>query len=203
MNQLKEQYQELERHLLRDETPSCYLNEICDTPVFQKNPFDLLNRLRQTKQSPKYHPEGSVWNHTLLVVDEAAKRKGKSKDTKVFLWAALLHDVGKPAATRMRRGRITSYDHEKIGKELAENFLRTFTQDDRFIQAVTALVRWHMQPLFLVYDLPYADVEAMKRQTDLYEVALLGLCDRMGRLHADREKEEHNMELFLRKCEKD
>lgn len=200
MNALHKLYFELNRHLLQDEEPSQYLNSIYDEPVFQQYPFDVLLELRQTKQSPKYHPEGSVWNHTMLVVDEAAKRKPQSKNPNAFMWAALLHDIGKPAATRIRKGKITSYDHEKIGEKLAGEFLRTFVDDDQFIKEVTSLVRWHMQILFVVNGLPFADIEEMKHEADIHEIGLLGLCDRLGRLHADKEKEEQNMRLFLEKC---
>jgi putative nucleotidyltransferase with HDIG domain len=160
----------------------------------------MLLKLRQTKQSPKYHPEGSAWNHTMLVIDEAAKLKVRSKNPNAFMWAALLHDIGKPVTTRIRKGKITSYDHEKIGEKLAGEFLRTFTDDDRFIKEVNSLVRWHMQMLFVVKNLPFADIEEMKHEVDIQEIGLLGLCDRLGRLRADKEKEEQDMRLFLKKC---
>jgi len=200
MSALHELYLELSRHLLQDEKPSRYLNRIWDEPVFQQYPFDMLLKLRQTKQSPKYHPEGSVWNHTMLVADEAAKQKVRSKNPDALMWAALLHDIGKPAATRIRKEKITSYDHEKIGEKLAGEFLRTFTEDDQFIKEVTSLVRWHMQILFVVNDLPFAAIEEMKQEADIHEIGLFGLCDRLGRLHANKEKEEQNIRLFLIKC---
>lgn len=59
----------------------------------------MLHRLKGTEQSLLHHPEGDVWNHTLLVVDEAANVKNKSTDAAVFMWAALLHDIGKPDTT--------------------------------------------------------------------------------------------------------
>lgn len=68
-------YAEIEKHLLNDYNPSKYLNEIYNKPSFRQYPFIMLHKLKQTKQSPKHHPEGNVWNHTLLVVDEAAKIK--------------------------------------------------------------------------------------------------------------------------------
>ncbi len=71
-----------------------------------------------TGQSPQHHPEGSVWNHTLLVVDEAAKIKEQSADPRTFMWAALLHDLGKPSTTMRRKSKITSYDHDKVGAQL-------------------------------------------------------------------------------------
>ncbi len=200
MNRKKELYLEIQQHLLLDEAPSRYLNEIWDEPIFCDFPFNMIQEMRSTPQSPKFHPEGSVWNHTMLVVDEAAKVKHKSKNATAFLWAALLHDIGKPITTKNRNGKITSYDHDKVGEKLATDFLRAFTEDDEFISVVATLVRWHMQILFVVNGLPFADIAAMKQQTDVNEVALLGLCDRFGRLHCDRQKEAENVHLFLKKC---
>ena len=74
-----ELYQNMEYHLMKDIQPSCYLNEIYEDPDFQKYPFDMLHKLKSVEQSPKYHPEGNVWNHTLLVVNEAARVRNKSK----------------------------------------------------------------------------------------------------------------------------
>lgn len=193
-------YISIEEHLLHDFRPSDYLKKICSTSSFQQYPFDMLYKLNTTKQSPKYHGEGSVWNHTLLVVDEAAKIKMKSKNPKVLMWAALLHDIGKPSTTKKRKGRITSYDHDKVGSELSKEFLSCFTQDKNFIYDVSNLIRYHMQILFVINNLPFADIQGMKNDTDIEEVALLGLCDRTGRLNTDKLKEEKNIEEFLKKC---
>jgi len=110
-----EVFKDIEKHLLYDEKPSLYLNRISETEIFKEYPFKWLNDLKNTMQSPKHHPEGSAWNHTMLVVDEAARERHKSKNVRVFMWAALLHDIGKPGTTKVRNGRITSYDHDKLG----------------------------------------------------------------------------------------
>jgi putative nucleotidyltransferase with HDIG domain len=193
-------FAEMYMHLLEDEQPSLYFNEFSKTPLFEQYPLNLLNELKQTKQSPKHHPEGSVWNHTMLVLDEAAKVKNKSHNPKVFMWAALLHDIGKPNTTKNHKGKITSYDHDKIGSELTRKFLIEFTDDETFIDKVAELVRWHMQILFVVNKLPFADVKTMKEQTDINEIALLGLCDRLGRLGANRSQEKSNIKMFIEKC---
>ena len=193
-------FNDINIHLLEDEKPSLYFNEISESSLFEQYPLTLLNRLKETNQSPKHHPEGNVWNHTMLVVDEAAGVKNESNDKKVFMWAALLHDIGKPATTKIRKGKITSYDHDKVGAELAKKFLIELADDEIFIDRVVKLIRWHMQILFVVNNLPYADVKTMKKQADLKEIALLGLCDRLGRLEADREQEENNIRMFLQKC---
>jgi uncharacterized domain HDIG len=193
-------FSEIEYHLLHDEKPSDYLNRVSDGPIFREYPLTMLDRLKETEQSPKYHPEGSVWNHTMLVLDEAARCREKSSSARAFMWAALLHDIGKPDTTQNRKGRITSYNHDRIGAELCVKFLREFGCKDQFIRDISALVRWHMQLLFVTKSLAFANVEAMKAQTDIEDVALLGFCDRMGRLGADREEQKKNIALFLKKC---
>ena len=57
-----------------------------------------------------------------------------------------------------------------------------------------------MQILFVVKDLPFADIEGLKLNTDIKELALLGLCNRIGRQGSDRTHEERNVDLFLQKC---
>ncbi len=200
MKTIQELFSEINTHLLEDEKPSLYLNEISKTALFKEYPFNMLNKLKKTEQSPKHHPEGNVWNHTMLVVDEAAKVKSKSHDQRIFMWSALLHDIGKPDTTMLRKGRITSYDHDKLGAELAERFLSELIDDAAFIQKVSALVRWHMQILFVVNNLPFADISGMKKSIDINEVALFGFCDRMGRTNSEREKEEENIKKFIEKC---
>lgn len=199
--ELKNLYSDMEHHLLHDSRPSDYFNTIYNQPVFVQQPFIMLHKLRQTMQSPQHHPEGNVWNHTMIVINEAAKIKKESKDPKVFMWAALLHDIGKPDTTKNRRGKITSYEHEAVGAEMAREFLLYFTDDKKFIDDVCRLIQYHMQILFVINKLRFADIEGMKRHTDVREVGLLGLCDRLGRGNSNHEKETHNIEQFLRACE--
>ena len=194
-------FYEIKEHLLIDLTPSIYLNHLSNQIIFKEYPFILLNKLKKTEQSIKYHPEGSVWNHTMLVVDQAAKVREKSKDVEVFMWAALLHDLGKPDTTRNRKGKITSYDHDKLGAELCENFLRVFTDDINFIQKVSSLVRYHMHMLYVLKDMPYGNPKSLINEVNIYEISLLCRCDRMGREGVDLEEEEENYQQFLKKLQ--
>ena len=191
---------EINNHILLDEQPSIFLNSIVNTNIFKEYPFYMLYKLKETEQSPIYHPEGNAWNHTMLVVDEAAKLRNKSRDERVFMWAALLHDIGKAETTKNKKGKITAYNHETVGADLCVKFLQEFTTDDTFIQKVKGLVRWHMQILHVVKDMPFADIKSMKEETDIREVALLGFCDRMGRTNVDTIKKKNNIILFLEKC---
>ena len=192
-------FAEIQSHLIQDEMPSQYFNQIIQEGCLQDYPLKMLSRMQQTSQSAKHHPEGNVWNHTMLVVDEAAKRKEQSKDAVALMWAALLHDIGKPDTTRKRKGRITAYDHDRRGAVLAGDFLQHYSCKEAFIQKVVALVRWHMQILYVVKDLPFADIPAMQKESDIEEIALLGLCDRLGRLQVNQALEENNIAVFLNK----
>lgn len=191
---------EINNNILLNEEPSIYLNSIINTKIFQEHPFHMLYKLKETEQSPIHHPEGNVWNHTMLVIDHAAKYKDKSKDRRVFMWAALLHDIGKAETTKNRKGKITAYNHETVGADLAIEFLEEFTTDNKFINKVSNLVKWHMQILHVVKGNSFANIDGMKEETDVREIALLGFCDRMGRTGVDIEKEKSNIQVFLRKC---
>jgi len=200
METLHDTFDEMDKHLEMDDKPSFYFNELSDRPIFRSYPFYMLADLKMTRQSPKHHPEGNVWNHTMLVLDEAAKVKDQSTDKRAFMWAALLHDIGKPGTTKIRKGRITAYGHDVLGAELSEKFLCEFTNDEAFVTKVVSFVRWHMQILYVVNDLPLADINAMKAQSDIRDIALLGLCDRLGRAGQDRIAEENNIVKFMEKC---
>jgi putative nucleotidyltransferase with HDIG domain len=190
---------EIYKHLLEDEKPSVYLERVSENNLFYAVPFSILSKLKETKQSPVHHPEGSAWNHTLLVVNEAAARKNSSTDQAVFMWAALLHDIGKPDTTRFRKGRITSYDHDAVGEPLAREFLKFFSCKEEFTDKVANLVRYHMHILYVLKDLNFGNIEGMKKKVDLHELALLGLCDRLGRLNVNQKEEEDNLKIFLSK----
>jgi len=163
----------------------------------------MLGDLKKVEQSPDHHPEGNVWEHTLLVVDLAAEGKNVSEDPRVFMWSALLHDLGKAHTTKVRRGRITAYDHDKHGAILAAGFLQEFTDDEQFRKKVSRMVRWHMQTLFVVKKLPFADIDKMLSEVSLEEIAMLSLCDRLGRGNMTekiRQKEIENINNFVQLC---
>jgi len=199
-NHLNELFKAINNHLLYDDVPSIFLSQLFSQPEFEMYPFDMLLKLRSTKQSPIYHPEGNVWNHTLLVIDQAALRKSESKNAEVFMWAAFLHDIGKPPSTKIRNGKITSYDHDKVGARLAKDFLSEFTNNVLFIENVCSLIKYHMQILFVINDLPFAAIKELKQNSDIKEIALLGLCDRLGRTGANQLTEKDNVQLFIKKC---
>ncbi|MBY6951077.1 HD domain-containing protein [Clostridium botulinum] len=196
-------FKDIDEHILKDEKPSNYINKLYEEGKLEEYPFDMLTILRKIDQSPKYHPERSVWNHIMMVLDNGAKERDKSENERIFMWACLLHDIGKGTTTKIRKGRITSYNHDKEGERLSIKFLKCFTGDEEFIKEVSKLVRWHMQPLFVNKNLPFKDIESMVKEVSIKEIALISLCDRLGRggmSEGKKEEEIKAIDLFIEKC---
>lgn len=200
----KELFIKINEILLQNLKPSEELQRLIIEGYFDKEPFNKIKNLNNIKQNPKYHPEGSVLKHVFLVVDLASKYKKYSNNEQVFMWAALLHDIGKLTTTRVRKNRITSYNHDIEGEEIAINILNELTDDD-FKQKVSKLVRWHMQPLFYDKNLPFFQPQDMINDVEYKDVALLSLCDRLGRGNLDKDRikdEKERVENFKAYFEK-
>lgn len=105
------------------------------------------------EQSPDFHPEGSVYNHVLKVLEQLPANCAPS-----LPWAALLHDVGKPptASRDDDSGQIHFYGHERVGAEMAESILRRLKFPRRQTEEIVACVRQHMQ---------FKDVLNMRKST--------------------------------------
>ena len=88
-------------------------------------------------------PGDDLWDHTLRAVDAAAA------DRPVVRWAALLHDIGKPATAA--DGHF--YGHETVGADLAEAVLARLRMPRAVTDRVVHLVRQHM----FMYDAGWSD----------------------------------------------
>ena len=75
---------------------------------------DLVLQLENTPQASKWHAEGNVLNHTLLVMEQVSKHDFEDfSDHNLMMACAMFHDLGKIDATRIRGdGGITSPGHE-------------------------------------------------------------------------------------------
>jgi tRNA nucleotidyltransferase (CCA-adding enzyme) len=109
---------EIEKLLLHAARPSIGLALALDLGVVAALLPELVP-LVGCQQEPEWHPEGDVWVHTLMVIDEATAQSrdlDKPRRTAVML-GAVCHDLGKPATTAFIDGRIRSLDHEQAGVE--------------------------------------------------------------------------------------
>lgn len=86
------------------------------------------------------HHDRDVWGHTMAVVENALA----ATDDLAILVAAVLHDIGKSATTRLRDGRIIAHGHEHVGADMVPRILARYGRDDLIAQ-VEPLVRQHMR----------------------------------------------------------
>lgn len=111
-----------------------------------------LDILEQIEQEAEWHPEGNVWNHTMLVVDAAAKivrmEQLEGDDVLTVLLGALCHDLGKATTTERRLKndlmRITAYGHDIAGEEPARTLMATLNIKKDIVQKVIPIVKNHM-----------------------------------------------------------
>ena len=94
--------------------------------------------MKGVEQPPEYHPEGDVWTHTLLLLEQLAN------PTPTLALGALLHDVGKPGTFRVA-GRIRFDGHVEEGVRLTRGIMSRlrFSRDET--ERVEALVANHMK----------------------------------------------------------
>jgi tRNA nucleotidyltransferase (CCA-adding enzyme) len=143
---------ELEKLLLVAERPSIGLALARDLGVVEQILPEMVP-LYDCPQDPEWHPEGDVWTHTLMVVDEARRRNGdldRPRLTAIML-GAMCHDLGKPETTAMIDGRWRSPGHEPAGVAPATRLLDRFNvhgMDGLDVRAVVlALVAEHLRPM--------------------------------------------------------
>ena len=112
-----------------------------------------LAATRDCEQSPDFHPEGSVFNHLVLMLQHLPAGSDPS-----LPWAALLHDVAKPitASRDEASGSIHFYGHERVGAEMAEQILQRLRFPKKQTEEIVKAVRFHMQ---------FKDVPEMRKAT--------------------------------------
>lgn len=108
-----------------------------------------VKAFQRVQQPREFHPEGDVWNHLSLMLDQV------QRPSPTLALGVLLHDVGKPA-TYAVTDRIRFNGHAELGAELAEKILRRLKFSHEETEQVTALVANHMR---------FKDVEKMRLST--------------------------------------
>lgn len=195
---------ELEEVLLTYEKPSRYFMNLKDDNNLDMK-FPEVGDLVGVIQSPIHHPEGDVFNHTMMVIDEAAKLKNKAKNPIGFMYSALCHDFGKVITTTTKEdGKIISYNHERAGLKLVRKFLdRTVKkQENAFEDYVLNMVELHMQPNQLANQNSKlkSTRKLFKKSVCPQDLILLAKADALGRLVS----EDYSLkEIYLKDALKD
>jgi tRNA nucleotidyltransferase (CCA-adding enzyme) len=142
---------EVEKWLLQSRQPSIGLWAARDLGITEKL-WPEIHALIDCPQDPIAHPEGDVFIHTGMVLDEARKLIDDLPRPKqiVVMLAALCHDLAKPYTTKVDGDRIRAREHEMMGVTITEAFLdrlKLFTFDNYDARQQTlALVEFHAVP---------------------------------------------------------
>ncbi|MBR4766097.1 MAG: HD domain-containing protein [Clostridia bacterium] len=136
---------ELKKALLKAERPSVFFEELRKEEQLDFW-FPELKTLIGLEQPLNWHPEGDVFNHTMLVLDAAASLKDGAENRSGFMLAALCHDFGKATTQKNENGKITFYGHETAGIPITETFLRRLTDETDLIKYTLNLCKLHMRP---------------------------------------------------------
>jgi tRNA nucleotidyltransferase (CCA-adding enzyme) len=180
---------EVEKLLLHAARPSIGLTLILELGVIDRL-FPELAPLVGCEQEPAWHPEGDVWVHTLLVVDEARTRIDDLDRPRqiVVMLGAVCHDLGKPSTTAFLDGRIRSIDHEQAGVAPAGTLLDRLNinsidgYDVR--RQVLGIVAHHLKPgMFRQSPTPVSDgaFRRLAQKVDLELLARVAKSDCLGR----------------------
>ncbi len=89
-------------------------------------------------QGKPMQPEGDLWDHVRLVLKLLPQEPSFP-----LAFAALLHDVGKPATRSVRNGRPSFHNHEIVGRKIAEDLCRKLKLSNQERERVAWLVEMH------------------------------------------------------------
>ena len=180
---------EIEKLLLHAARPSIGLQLALELGIIERL-FPEVLALVGCEQEPEWHPEGDVWIHTLLVVDQARTRIDDLDRARqiVMMLGAVCHDLGKPPTTAFIDGRIRSIDHEQAGVAPASavlDRLNIHSIDGYDVRKhVLGIVAHHLKPgMFRQSPTPVSDgaFRRLAAKVDLELLARLAKSDCLGR----------------------
>lgn len=151
-----------------------FLKEIGGLPSF-------LYDLTKTHQRPDYHPEGDVFEHTMLVLDVAALMKQKTDEPLSFMWSCLLHDIGKPLVTTSEG---SAPYHSSKGVEVFKDI--RLIQSKKMRTYIETMIMYHMNLMVMsrknAPDHRYLRILKMiEGKVSLNDLILISCCDKLGR----------------------
>lgn len=109
------------------------------------------------QQPPQFHPEGDVFEHTLLMLnlmntppEPTAPRASANYTPRELAYAVLLHDIGKPPTARtgldkMGHPRIRFNGHASVGADLADAILARLKFPTKERRRIVEAIRGHMR----------------------------------------------------------
>jgi poly(A) polymerase len=113
-----------------------------------------VTKMKGVEQPPQFHPEGDVWIHTLLLLQQLEPGCAMT-----LAWGALLHDVGKPPTFRVAPDRIRFDGHVEVGVAIGAEICRRFRFSNDETHQILSLIENHMR----FADAPHMRASKLKR----------------------------------------
>lgn len=196
---------EFEKLLLLARRPSIGLQAALELGVIDKLLPDLKPMVG-CPQDPEWHPEGPVWDHTLMAVDKAVElTEGLPKELKLTVrLAVLLHDIAKPQTTVFERGHLRSPDHEEQGREPSRRVLEALnihTINGYDVRSqVIELVANHLKPSHFYKDRDRIGDGAFRRLARKCDLELLYLVSKADALARGPASESVAQDWFIERA---
>ena len=140
---------EFSRTLTESLRPGDVLRELVALGLMNCIIPEILPMIGQ-EQPPQFHPEGDVFEHTVLMLNLM------KHPSRTLAYTALLHDVGKPATAFMGADRLRFHGHERKSAEMAEEILRRLKLPVKEIKQILIAIDGHMR---------FKDVQKMNKST--------------------------------------
>lgn len=169
-------YEEYKKILMSNH-PSLGFEFLREINALPKYLYDLID----CDQRRDFHPEGSVWNHTMLVIDLAALCKDKTDEPEYFMWACLLHDIGKPLVTTDTGSapghNASGVDVFKSVDMISSKKMRTY---------IETMIYYHMHLMNMAKhqssDVKYLRLlKLIDQKISLSDLMFISICDKLGR----------------------
>ncbi|WP_075734181.1 CCA tRNA nucleotidyltransferase [Streptomyces acidiscabies] len=96
-------------------------------------------------ESDEHHRHKDVYDHTLIVLEQAMALEEDGPDL-VLRLAALLHDIGKPRTRRFEDdGRVSFHHHEVVGAKMTAKRMTALKYSNELVKDVSRLVELHLR----------------------------------------------------------
>lgn len=139
-------FAEMKSTLLNTERPSIFFEALREFRQLD-DWFPEIKNLIDVPQNETAHKEGDVWRHTMMVLDEAVKKRDSANNPLGLMLSALCHDLGKAVTVTVGEDGVHhSYGHEKEGVPLAGAFLERLTSSKALKDYVLNMVELHQEP---------------------------------------------------------
>ncbi|WP_070380167.1 CCA tRNA nucleotidyltransferase [Rhodococcus sp. WMMA185] len=128
--------------LILGEFPIDGVNVMCETGLADH----VLPEVPQMKlEIDEHHQHKDVYWHSLTVLKQAVDLEESDPDL-VLRWAALLHDIGKPATKRNEPGGgVSFHHHEVVGAKMVRKRMRALRYSKQMVDDVSQLVYLHLR----------------------------------------------------------